>query len=34
MEFQVKLTENLILKYHITEEGPLGRPPEIAYQQG
>jgi hypothetical protein len=30
MEFQVKLVENLILKYHITEERPLGRPPETA----
>jgi hypothetical protein len=30
MEFQVKLTENLISKYHITEDRPLGRPPETA----
>jgi hypothetical protein len=27
MEFQVKLTENLISEYHITEERTLGRPP-------
>jgi hypothetical protein len=30
MEFQVKLTENLISEYHITEERPLGGPPETA----
>jgi hypothetical protein len=28
MEFEVKLTENLILKYHITEDRPLCNPPE------
>jgi hypothetical protein len=27
MEFQVKLIENLISKYHTTEARPLGRPP-------
>jgi hypothetical protein len=32
MEFQVKFTENLISKYHITEEKPLGSPPETAPQ--
>jgi hypothetical protein len=30
MEFQVKLIENLISKYHITEERPLDRPPKTA----
>jgi hypothetical protein len=30
MEFQVKLTENLISEYHIAEERPLGGPPETA----
>jgi hypothetical protein len=30
MEFQVKPTENLISKYHITEERPLGKPSETA----
>jgi hypothetical protein len=30
MIFQVKLTENVISKYHITEQEPLGRPPEPA----
>jgi hypothetical protein len=30
-EFQVKLIENLISKHHITEERPLGRPPETAH---
>jgi hypothetical protein len=29
MEFQVKLTENLISKYHVTEGRTLGRLPEI-----
>jgi hypothetical protein len=28
MEFQVKLTENLISKYHVTEESPLGIAPK------
>jgi hypothetical protein len=30
MDFQVKCMENLISKYHITEERPLGRPPKTA----
>jgi hypothetical protein len=28
MAFQVKIIENLISKYHITEERQLGRPPK------
>jgi hypothetical protein len=34
MEFQVKLKESLISKYHIAEETPLGRFRKLPHQQG